>query len=69
VAETRAALDLLARGLTLLPEKLRTPLVLSAIEQLPHLEIAAVLGTSVRAVDSRVFRARQRLAKWWQQQA
>lgn len=67
-AETRAALRLLARGLALLPEKLRTPLVLSAIEQLPHQEIAVVLGTSVRAVDSRVFRARQRLAKWWQQQ-
>ena len=66
-AAVRADLTRLATGLALLPEGLREPLVLSAVEGLPHAEVAAVLGMSLRAVDSRVFRARQRLMEWWQQ--
>jgi RNA polymerase sigma-70 factor (ECF subfamily) len=42
-----------------LPEKLRAPLVLSAIEEMTPREIAATLNITEAAVRSRVFRARQ----------
>ena len=65
-AAARADLERLSRGLALLPERLRAPLVLTAVEQLTHAECAEVLGLSVRAVEARVFRARQRLRAWWE---
>ncbi len=50
-----------------LPEDLRTPLVLSVYEQKPQDEIAAILGCTRKAVETRIYRARQilreRLAK------
>ena len=42
-----------------LPEKLRAPLLLSAIEEMSPREIAATLEINEAAVRSRVFRARQ----------
>lgn len=42
-----------------LPEKLREPLILSAVEEMSPREIAATLGINEAAVRSRVFRARQ----------
>ncbi len=42
-----------------LPEKLRAPLLLSAIEEMLPREIAATLDINEAAVRSRVFRARQ----------
>lgn len=51
-----------------LPDSLRDPLVLSAIEELVPREVAAALGMSEAAVRSRTFRARQllreRLTAW-----
>ncbi len=67
-AALRADLLRLSTGLALLPEGLRLPLVLSAVENLPHAEVAAILGLSLRAVDTRVFRARRRLMEWWERQ-
>lgn len=48
-----------------LPEKLRTPIVLCCIEGLSQQEAAAVLKCSVRAVESRLRRARALLEDWW----
>jgi len=42
-----------------LPDKLRAPLLLSAIEEMSPREIAATLNINEAAVRSRVFRARQ----------
>jgi RNA polymerase sigma-70 factor (ECF subfamily) len=42
-----------------LPDKLREPLILSAIEEMSPREVAATLGINEAAVRSRVFRARQ----------
>lgn len=42
-----------------LPDDLREPLVLSVYEDLPHIEIATILGVSAKAVEMRVYRARQ----------
>jgi RNA polymerase sigma-70 factor (ECF subfamily) len=49
----------LERLIAALPEKLRQPLVLSALEEMSPHDVAATLGISEAAVRSRVFRARQ----------
>jgi RNA polymerase sigma-70 factor (ECF subfamily) len=46
-----------------LPEKFRTILVLRELEGLPYEEIAKVLRISKGTVESRIFRARERLKK------
>lgn len=58
-------MERLQRGLRALPESLRLPLSLCAIEGLSQEECAEVLGLSVRAVEGRVRRARQALLAWW----
>jgi RNA polymerase sigma-70 factor (ECF subfamily) len=50
---------LLERLIAALPEKLRQPLILSALEEMSPREVAATLGINEAAVRSRVFRARQ----------
>jgi RNA polymerase sigma-70 factor (ECF subfamily) len=44
-----------------LPEDLRSALVLSVYEAMPQAEIAEVLGLSIKAVEMRLYRARQML--------
>lgn len=44
-----------------LPEDLRTPLILAEFEEKSQAEIAAILGCTVKAVENRIYRARQRL--------
>ena len=51
----------LERLIAALPEKLRAPLILSAIEEMSPRDIAATLNINEAAVRSRVFRARQTL--------
>ena len=46
-----------------LPQKLRQVLVLRAIEGLSQSEAAETLGISDKAVETRLYRARQQLAK------
>jgi RNA polymerase sigma-70 factor (ECF subfamily) len=58
----------LDRGLAALPEKFRTVLVLSCLDGLSHAECAAILKCSERAIEGRLYRARQRLAEWWEKQ-
>ena len=65
IAALHADLRRLSAGLAILPESLRLPLVLCTVENLTHAEVATILGLSIRAVDTRVFRARQKLLSWW----
>jgi RNA polymerase sigma factor (sigma-70 family) len=44
-----------------LPEELRTPLILSEYEELSHAEIGEVLKCSAKAVETRLYRARNQL--------
>jgi RNA polymerase sigma-70 factor (ECF subfamily) len=44
-----------------LPEDLRTALILSEYELMPNAEIASLSNCSVKAVESRIYRAKQRL--------
>ncbi len=53
--------EAIRRALAELPEELRTPLLLSEYEQLSQAEIGKVLGCTAKAVESRIYRARQRL--------
>ena len=46
-----------------LPPKLKEPLLLTAIEERSHGEAAEILGLSVKAVEMRVARARQKLSQ------
>jgi RNA polymerase sigma-70 factor (ECF subfamily) len=53
--------DAVRRALAALPEDLRVPLVLAEYEDQSHAEIAAVLDCSPKAVEMRLYRARQQL--------
>jgi len=44
-----------------LPEELRVPLILAEYEEHSHAEIAATLNCSAKAVEMRIYRARQQL--------
>ncbi len=58
--ELRALVD---RHIQRLPEKFRAPLVLHQFQELPYAEIAAILGVSEKAVERRLFHAREILRK------
>lgn len=47
----------------LLPHDLRTAVLLSEYEELPHAEIAEVLGCTPKAVETRLYRAREKLRR------
>jgi len=59
--ETRETLGAVQAALDSLPVKLRSVLVLRTMEDLSYEELSEVLGLSVHAVRSRLFRARQEL--------
>ena len=44
-----------------LPEELRQPLILAEYEERSHAEISEILGCSAKAVETRIYRARQQL--------
>lgn len=58
-AERQEMAEVVARMIAALPRDLRDPLVLSTLEEMAGVEVAAVLGIPAAAVRARVFRARQ----------
>ena len=64
-----ADLGKLDRGLAALPSRLRVVLTLVCLYGLSHRDCAEVLKCSERAVEGRLYRARQRLAEWWEREA
>lgn len=44
-----------------LPDQLRIPLILSEYEEKSHAEIGEILNCSAKAVEVRIYRARQQL--------
>lgn len=62
-AEAGDELDRLQVAIAGLPENLRVPLVLCALEGLSQSEAAEVLGTSRKAVELRVRRAKEKLGE------
>ncbi len=66
-AAQREKLAAVARGVAQLPHDLRAALILSAMEQRSHQECAEILQTTAKAVEVRIYRARQRLREWLDQ--
>lgn len=56
---SRERIDAVRQAVARLPPELREALVLCEWEELSQAEAAAVLGTTVKAVESRLYRARQ----------
>lgn len=49
------------RAVAALPDELRQPLILAEYEERSHAEIGGILGCSAKAVETRIYRARQQL--------
>ncbi len=62
VAGTAEELQRVMAAIAALPASLKEPLILRAIEEKSELETAEILGISPKAVETRLYRARQRLA-------
>ena len=59
-SERRAALD---AAIAALPAKLKEPLILTAFEDMSHQEAARLLGVTPKTIETRIYRARRRLAE------
>jgi RNA polymerase sigma-70 factor (ECF subfamily) len=59
--ETEERAEAVRKAVASLPEELRLPLILSVYQELPQAEIAAIVNCSVKAVETRIYRAKQRL--------
>lgn len=60
-APQQARLAALDAAIASLPAALKEPLLLTAFDELSHAEAGALLGISAKAVETRVYRAKQRL--------
>jgi len=63
VATSREALQRLDVAIASLPVRLREPLILTVFENFSHREAGAFLGVSEKAVETRVYRAKQSLSR------
>ncbi|MEM7011776.1 MAG: sigma-70 family RNA polymerase sigma factor [Verrucomicrobiota bacterium] len=61
-------LEKLHHGIQQLPEKLRVVMIICGIEGMSQEDCAGILDCSVRAVEGRLYRARQQLLVWWNQE-
>lgn len=61
-AADRQELEMLWTAIAALPRQLREPLILRTVEGLTQAETAAILRISEKAVETRLYRARSRLA-------
>ena len=49
------------KAIAALPEELSQPLILAVYQELPQAEIASILNCSIKAVETRIYRARNQL--------
>lgn len=59
--ETNERVAAIQNAVAGLPEELRVPLLLAEYEDKPQVEIAQILSCSVKAVETRIYRARKQL--------
>jgi len=59
--QTGERADAVRRAVAALPEELRQPLILAEYEERSHAEIGLILKCSAKAVETRIYRARQQL--------
>lgn len=60
--DDRRRMAVVQRAMIGLPDALKAPLLLATLEGRSHAEVAAILGVTPKAVETRVARARQKLA-------
>jgi len=60
-AQQQERAEAVRRAVAALPEELRQPLILAEYEERSHAEIGAILGCTAKAVETRIYRARQQL--------
>lgn len=60
-AQTEERADSVRKAVAALPEELKQPLILAVYQDMPQAEIATILDCSVKAVETRIYRARQQL--------
>ena len=60
-AQTEERAEVVRKAVNALPEELKQPLILAVYQDLPQSEIATILKCSVKAVETRIYRARQQL--------
>ena len=60
-AQANERAEAVRRAVAALPEPLRVPLILSEYEEKSHAEIGQILQCSAKAVEVRIYRARQQL--------
>jgi RNA polymerase sigma factor (sigma-70 family) len=58
-------LDRLDHLISQLPDGLKAPLILCALEGVGHREAAIILGLTPKAIEARISRAKQQLRKQW----
>jgi len=61
IAQTNEAMRVMERAIQSLPHDLKTVLILAALEDRPQKECAELLGITVKAVETRLYRARKLL--------
>lgn len=59
--QTTELAEAVRKAVAELPEELRTPLILAEYEDKSQAEIAAILDCSIKAVETRIYRARKQL--------
>lgn len=59
--QTEERADAVRKAVAALPEELKVPLILAVYQDLPQADIATILNCSVKAVETRIYRARQQL--------
>lgn len=59
--QARERAEVVRRAVAALPEELRLPLILAEYEEKSHAEIGGILRCSAKAVETRIYRARQQL--------
>jgi len=59
--QTEERADEVRKAVAALPEELKQSLILAVYQDLPQAEIATILKCSVKAVETRIYRARQQL--------
>jgi len=60
-AQTEERAVLVRQAVAALPEELKQPLILAVYQDLPQAQIAEILKCSIKAVETRIYRARQQL--------
>jgi RNA polymerase sigma factor (sigma-70 family) len=60
-AQTEERAEAVRKAMAALPSELRQPLLLAIYEELPQAEIAGILKCTTKAVETRIYRARNQL--------